>query len=114
MGIRNYLCGIALIFAMCSCGPTESDVARIRIKVINEELAAYTKVLKEFTLIPKKPGLEAMKIIAKERQQIQYQKREDGKIQTEFTPYWALIYKDRIIFTYHADDYSVIETYNGY
>lgn len=21
MGIRNYLCGIALIFAMCSCGP---------------------------------------------------------------------------------------------
>ena len=61
MGIRNYLCGIALIFAMCSCGPTKSDVARIRMQVVNEQLDAYTKELKEFTLIPKKPGLEAMK-----------------------------------------------------
>ena len=112
--MKKYLFLLFALVAMCSCGPTESDVARIRIKVINEELEAYTKVLKEFTLIPKKPGLEAMKIIAKERQQIQYQKREDGKIQIEFTPYWALIYKDRIIFTYHADDYSVIETYNEY
>ena len=25
MGIRNYLCGIALIFAMCSCGPARVE-----------------------------------------------------------------------------------------
>ena len=100
-----------LLTVMCSCSPTKSDIARIRIQVVNEQSEAYTKELKEFTLIPKKPGLEAMKIIAKERQQIRHEKRENGKIQTEFTPYWALIYKDRIIFTYHADDYSVLENY---
>ena len=48
-----------LLTVMCSCGPTKSDVARIRMQVVNEQLDAYTKELKEFTLIPKKPGLEA-------------------------------------------------------
>lgn len=102
---------VLLLTVMCSCGPTKSDVARIRMQVVNEQLDAYTKELKEYTLIPKKPGLEALKIIAKEKQQIRYEKREDGKIQTEFTPYWAIIHKDRIIFTYHMDDYSVMEEY---
>lgn len=109
--MKKYVFLLFALVAMCSCRPTKNDVARIRMQVVNDQLEAYTKELKEFTLIPKKSGLEAMKITAKERQQIQYQKREDGKVQTEFTPYWALIYKDRIIFTYHTDDYSVIEDY---
>lgn len=36
MGIRNYLCGIALIFAMCSCGPA-------RIETGHNEQSILTK-----------------------------------------------------------------------
>ena len=36
MGIRNYLCGITLIFAMCSCGPA-------RIETGHNEQSILTK-----------------------------------------------------------------------
>lgn len=98
-----------LLVVMCSCIPTQEDIAMIKMKALQEQSDAYLKESKEFILIPKKPGLEAIKIVAKERQQLRFQKREDGKIQTEFSPYWALINKDCIVFTYHQDDYSVME-----
>ena len=97
---------------MCSCIPvTREDIAKIKRDALREQSDAYLKESKEFTLIPKKSGLDAIKIVAKEKQQIRYDKRESGKIITEFTPYWAIINKDCILFTYHQDDYSVIEEY---
>ena len=36
MGIRNYLCGIALIFAMCSCGPAKVEIGHNEHSIMKE------------------------------------------------------------------------------
>ena len=36
MGIRNYLCGIALIFAMCSCGPARVETGHNEHSIMKE------------------------------------------------------------------------------
>lgn len=43
MGIRNYLCGIALIFAMCSCGP-----ARVETKHSEQSILEKFDVVRHF------------------------------------------------------------------
>lgn len=43
MGVRNYLCGIALIFAMCSCGP-----ARVETKHSEQSILEKFDVVRHF------------------------------------------------------------------
>lgn len=103
------LTAIAIVLAIniLSTRVDKQDVDNIKHTFAIEKAEEFANSLETYTLVPKRIGLDTVKVQAQSYEQVIKDKSVGKKRYSEHTEYWVFIVNNRVRYCCSMDDYEI-------